>query len=219
MVELVVLMLLAGEPLRWQTRHVKEIVPGCGDRKNGCACVEVTTVYVISGPAAARKAINDALNVGQTARDQVRTLFAGFQDMRKAEPKAQRWFDATTVHVMLSTERVFSVQVSTISYTGGAHPNPTTTYRNFDSATGEEFGLEDILKDGALPKFTEIAARHFALDGGTDQEFCLTDNFGLDKRGLILSWNPYDLGPRSATATIEIPYAEIKELLKPGILP
>jgi len=121
---------------------------------------------------------------------------------------------------MLSTERLFSVGSSMISYTGGAHPNPMTTYHTFDPATGEELVLEDLLKDDdSLTKLTEIAARHFAMDAGTDQEFWLTNNYGFGKRGLIFSWNPYDLGPRSATATIEIPYAEIKQLFKPGILP
>jgi hypothetical protein len=35
--------ILAAEPLRWQANHVKEIMPGCNNLKNGCAHAEYTS--------------------------------------------------------------------------------------------------------------------------------------------------------------------------------
>jgi len=207
-------------PLRSQPRHVKEIVPGCRDPKNGCAHAEVTTLDVVSGPAAVRTAINEALHGKNGTAGEVREFLAAFRKARNDDPSQRHWYSTSVVEVMLSTPGVFSTKTYAVRYEGGAHGNAWTSYHNFDPATGEELGWEDLLKDdAALAKLTEIAARHFAMDAGTDQDFWLTENFGLGKHGLIFSWNQYDLGPRAATATIEVPYAEIKELFKPGILP
>jgi hypothetical protein len=221
MVAALLMLLLVVEPLKWQARHVKEIVPGCGDRKNGCAHAEVTTVDVISGPAAVRNAINEVLHGKTGTTGEVREFLAGFRKARNEDPEPQRhWYSTAVDEVMLSRPGVFSTRTYAVIYEGGAHGNAWTIYHNFDPATGEELAWEDLLKDqGALAKLTEIAARHFAMDAGTDQEFWMTDDFGLGKRGLIFSWNQFDFGYRAGTATIEIPYAEIKELFKPGILP
>jgi hypothetical protein len=51
----------AAEPLAVENRHVDRKLPGCGDKKDGCAHAEFTYVEVVGGPAAARERINAAI--------------------------------------------------------------------------------------------------------------------------------------------------------------
>jgi len=108
-------------------------------------------------------------------------------------------------------------------------------YFNFDPVTGEPIKLASILKDGAMARLTAIAEVHFRqarkltatakLDeegfggvgfGWPDGRFALNDNYGFGEKALYFFFNDYEIAPHAMGATlVEIPYAEIRDLIRP----
>jgi hypothetical protein len=229
----------AVQHLRWATRHVREIAPGCGDRKNGCAWAEIAYVEVVSGRESLRAQINSAIRgcSGESEKKsplhEVHSFISGYQRERKESPEhLQRWFMSEASEVLLSTPTVFSVRCWSQEYVGGAHPNTNMRYINLDPATGEELELADVLRGDFLPRLNEIAEIYFRRvrelspteslsEAGFQMEpFGVTDNFALGPKGLIFTWNAYEIAAHAMGATtIEIPYSKIRALLKPSFAP
>jgi hypothetical protein len=142
----------------------------------------------------------------------------------------QQWYLSKKVSVLRATPPVFSVDCYEESFTGGAHPGHEARYLNFDAATGEPVKLSAILKDGSMPKLTAIAETHFRrerklgatadLEGFTfpHGRFELNDNYGFGEDRLVFLFNRYEIAPYYlGEIKIEIPYDEIRDLLRPGL--
>jgi hypothetical protein len=211
-------VLHAAEPLRWETRQVREVVQGCENVKNGCFYAEYTLIEVTSGPDPVRAAIRAALHGKTAPADAVKETAARFREYQKKDPSMNNWYNTTEEKVLLSTPAVFSTVIEWEEFAGAAHPNHQTTYHNFNPATGAELKFEDLFQDDAQSRLEAIAKPHFDDTVGGDT-FYLTHNCGLSKTGLLCTWNPFDLGARNPFGKIEIPYSEIRQLLKPGIAP
>jgi hypothetical protein len=53
----------------------------------------------------------------------------------------------------------------------------------------------------------------FGLPGG----FALNDNYGFGEKALFFFFNDYEIAPHFMGSTsVEIPYAEIRDLIRPG---
>ena len=227
---------MAAEPVRVVNRHIDRKVPGCGDKKNGCVHVDFTWVEVVGGPAAARARINAAI-VGFIANSPKTTPESSAQDFihdsaSAGEDSPSPFLLTRWVKVLRSAAPVFSLECSEYSYTGGAHGLSGTQYLNFDPVTGEPVTLASIPKDGAMAQLTAIAEVHFrkerklAATAKLEDEgftfpggrFALNDNYGFGEKALLFFFNPYEIGPHSmGTTLVEIPYAEIRSLIRPGL--
>jgi hypothetical protein len=98
---------------------------------------------------------------------------------------------------------------------------------NFWIATGDEVQLGRIVDK---PELTKIAEKYFRRSKGIPEDadlnaaglqfpggrFALPREFGIGHTRLLLFYNMYEIGPRSAAETLlEIPYTEIRDLLTP----
>lgn len=154
------------------------------------------------------------------------------RDYEKASreyPHQGVWADEKTVEILQNRPKLLSLQYSHYWYTGGAHPNSSRTYWNYDPSTGKQIQLSDLLVEGYAPKLNRIAEKHFRkvreLDANTslsqvgfwfeNGQFKVNTNFALGGKGLIFFFNTYEISPYVMGSTeILIPYEELKGLLK-----
>lgn len=116
--------------------------------------------------------------------------------------------------------------VQSIYYFGAAHPQYLIRFENFNLRTGENIELDDLLKTGYESELNLVASKLFFEENGPEgwhfenDSFELNANFSLRSDGLLFLFNPYEVGPYSAGAPeVLIPYASVRHLLKPGVVP
>ena len=220
------------QPVRYEHRHISRTLPGCGDAKLGCLSANLDYVEVVSGAPLVRERINSAILAflvegGKLTPD---AYLNEFTKSYAPDSPGLRWYLSKNVAVLRATPPVFSVECYEESFTGGAHPGHEARYLNFDAATGEPVKLPAILKDGSIPKLTAIAETHFRrerklgatadLEGFTfpHGRFELNDNYGFGEDRLVFLFNRYEIAPYYlGEIKIEIPYDEIRDLLRPGL--
>lgn len=123
---------------------------------------------------------------------------------------------------------VTSLRFDIFYNTGGAHPNAYNVFQSFDS-TGRQLTLPQMVTDTTrLRSLTEKEfrkVRHIAgdktlADAGlfvSDNQLPLPQNAALTGQGLLLYYNPYEIGPWAFGSTeLLLPYAQLQDLLKPA---
>jgi hypothetical protein len=154
----------------------------------------------------------------------------------KDHPSERPSFLTLWVEVLRNAASVFTLRCDDSSFSGGgAHPMSSSKYFNFNPVSGEPLKLGSILKEGAMVRLTAIAEVHFRqarkitatakLDqegfggigfGWPDGRFALNDNYGFGEKALYFFFNDYEIGPHAmGTTLVEIPYAEIRDLIRP----
>ena len=233
---------------RYEMVHFTRSYPGCGPHaKEQCLSVQVDYPAIVSAPTpAAQSLINTTIlqhlfqgedgSPGPTSAEGLAVqLEDGYRDVRRRFPDYRTpWFDHRSVTVLLNKPMVFSVQMRTEQFTGGAHPNSYRIYLNFRPQTGESLDLNAILKESAMGNLAAIAEKYFrearklAPDVDLrkagfefkDDRFALTENYGLTPDGLLLYYNSYDIAAYYFGPTeVKIPYSDIRDLLRPEFLP
>jgi formylglycine-generating enzyme required for sulfatase activity len=230
------------EPVRIENRHIDRKLPGCGNEREGCAHAELDYMEVFGGPAAARERINAAivacvtgfpgdshkLTPEEAAQDWLDTYTSTRKQIPSMTPSP--WTLESWVKVLRTAAPVFSLECGEDSFGGGAHGWSGTKYLNFDPATGEPVKLSSILKENAMARLTAIAEVHFrqvrklSATGSLDSElyhfrggrFALNDNYGFGEKALDFYFNTNEIASHALGPTlVEIPYAEIRDLIRP----
>jgi|SRR5215471_13113461 len=222
-------LLHAAEPLRTAQRHLEDCLPG--------AKAEFTFVEVVSGPEAIRDRINTAIRERLKQRPRGGIASSPEECARKfvgAYRDGAPWSLSKSVKVLRATPPVFTIEYSEWSYTGNARASLATEYLNFDAETGEIVKLCDLLAPDAVDRLTTLAESRFRGERGLGAaadlrragfrfpsgRFTLPANYGLGESSIIFAYNIFEIAPfAQGAATIEIPYAEICDLLKPGVAP
>ncbi len=234
-------------PVHFEMVHFARNYP-CGPRgKATCLSVEVDYPAIVAAPtAAAQSQINATIqqhlfstadgSPGPTTGEALAVeLENGYRDIQRQNPEYHTpWFDHRSAAVLLNTAAVFCVQFRMDRFAGGAHPNSIRLYANLRPSTGELIALDDLLKPGALPQLAALAEKRFRdarkLAPGADlkqagftfenDKFALTQNFALTPDSLVFYYNSYDVAPYYFGPTeVKIPYSEIRDLLRPELLP
>ncbi len=173
----------------------------------------------------------------QTLADAAKAFTDGYdafiKDNRDSLRPTTGWSLEVKSAVLRQTTRWVSVAHAWYSFTGGAHPNHATRYVNYDRATGHRLTLAELFQDDFEKTLTGIAERHFRQQEGltpaeslagryffAGDKFALNANFTLTPTGLRFLYNPYEIKPYAAGETsLDIPFAELQGILKPGSLP
>ncbi|MEZ5358994.1 MAG: DUF4163 domain-containing protein [Candidatus Zixiibacteriota bacterium] len=166
-----------------------------------------------------------------TIESQMDNFIAEYKDFKDFVPDlSQHWESRTTVSVINDTLGIFSIGLTTYSYTGGAHPNASSFFANFSSYNGDYIRLEDVLIEGYQEELTKIAeiqfrqAKNIGLNDSlssagywfADDTFYLNDNYLFGKDNLIFFYNLYEIAPFSmGSSEIKIPYKLMGSLIKP----
>jgi len=136
--------------------------------------------------------------------------------------------DDTDIYVARADGAVISFKSSNYSYMGGAHGMSGLFGDTFDVESGEKISIDELMDNADGFKtfarkyiFDEIQEK-YADDVFPEYESILSDmwnenlNWYMDGSGLVIIFNPYDLGPYAAgTFEFHIPYSALEDYMKP----
>jgi len=212
----------------------------CAEDSERCTQVSVLLPVALGGREGVSQRINDSLSLYSCQ-------MIGFGDDPDPDPRisVQRfvseydrfveegepsllppWECWQEGEVLLQTDSLLSVRISTFSYTGGAHPNTEVVLAVFHLSDGRELRFSDVIENEKL--FSELAARYFRQSKGVqtkkdlfeagffwEGEFKLPDNFAFTQDGILLFYNSYEVAPYSLGPTeYTIPWAQLKGIAR-----
>ncbi len=124
------------------------------------------------------------------------------------------WEIDIEVDVINNDNSYLSIMVSDYAYLGGAHPNQSSHFLNYDVSSGQPITLSSVVDDlKVLKKKAEMEFRAsknlsekddlneagFLFDNG---EFQLPKNFGIQNGQLLLYYNSYEIAAYAEGKTI-----------------
>ncbi len=133
----------------------------------------------------------------------------------------------SNVRVIELTGSTVTYQVSTYSYTGGAHPNYGNCPFSYDFKNARVLTLDNIFKSGSEQELSKILAANLASqfnvapDHLTDAGLFTNDIpvspiVYLRNGNVMFHYNPYDIAPYSyGMIDVEVYFYQIKDLLTP----
>jgi len=151
-----------------------------------------------------------------------------FEDFKVDFPAYQfGWYVKIFAEIIYESEKLISLRIDSESFTGGAHPNSSTSLYVIDIQSYKELTTSDIISD--TTKFKQILEQEFRKVKGmredqsfadvgfyiNDGDFLLNDNIGITETSVIVQFNPYEIAPYSEGATtLEIDQNKLSGLLK-----
>jgi hypothetical protein len=148
---------------------------------------------------------------------------------KNSDAAVSEWEEQRDISVLLNDYGLLVLEFYWQAYTGGAHPNSTTQFANFDIMTGRRLGLSDLLIDGYEEPLARIVESHFREARGLDPavsleevgfwfeggKFKLSDDFAIRDNGLTFYYNAYDIAAYAMGPTeVIVPYEELSDLIK-----
>ncbi|ABL64813.1 DUF3298 and DUF4163 domain-containing protein [Chlorobium phaeobacteroides] len=132
--------------------------------------------------------------------------------------------------VLLNRSGLLSIDLSSYSFTGGAHGSSHTEYFVFDTLSGDRLKLKDVFEErfeNALNTLIEKRYREMKglspsdkLNGEKGELFenfiHFNNNFALTDKGVSFLYNQYEIAARPAgTIEVDLSYGELSAILKP----
>lgn len=212
--------------------------PGVTAENMQCASVKVSYPKVLGeANSAAVDAINqfvlsqlvefsDEQGKQATSLEELASMFIA--DYQKTPSPLSSWELERTVTVVFGAGHLITLNFTENGYTGGAHPFGGQRYFVFDTTTGKQVTLADLLTPGyesALNVAAEKAfreARNIAPDANLETEgfwfennvFSVNTNFGLQADGMVFAFNPYEVAPYVMGPTeFTVPYEDIGDVI------
>lgn len=203
-----------------------------------------TTKALISYPVFADQKINlfieqkvmNSANEGEhynSYQDFSTAFIKNFDDFSKENAAyAQTWFMDGKVEVIAQSPGYLSLLYTYVNYQGGAHPNSSFTYLNYNPLSHQEILLDSLIRPGSMPALTAIAEKIFrkneklsataSLKDGyffENDKFSLNQNFSITSEGLKFLYNPYEIKAYVyGTTELLVPFAALKEIARPNSL-
>lgn len=163
----------------------------------------------------------------RSVEEEGKAFISDFDSNIQGDPFPRPWFHQMNLKVIQNTKHYLAFEFSFSQYTGGAHGNYGTIYKNYAPQKKDTLALEDVIhqqKMSILLKNAERIFRHqenigknqslddeFFFDDG---KFALNNNFVLDKKGILFLYNVYEIKPYSSGITkLHIPYKAIDTIM------
>jgi hypothetical protein len=143
---------------------------------------------------------------------------------------ATPWYMEASTDVQRQTNKYLMLHTNTNWFMGGAHPISMEYYYIYDRKDFRRIRLDDLFKPNFDKKLLLVAETIFRKqeklkpadklgeDNGyffENGRFILNDNFTLTQTGIKFLYNVYEIKPYAAGITeLEIPYSELKEIMK-----
>ncbi|PSJ73881.1 DUF3298/DUF4163 domain-containing protein [Sphingobacteriales bacterium UPWRP_1] len=205
-----------------------------------CAHIEIIYPVIAKLPGENRQAVNNINNAIARAlaesmpaeeptppQQAAEQFIADFKEQDASYKMS--WEHEVMTNIYHNANNLLSIGFSTYSFTGGAHPNHAEAFYNFNLLTGKQVELSDIFSAGYEKRLTMLAEQKlrklYAIGAKTplteagffEDKFALNDNFSVSTTGIAFLFNPYEIAPYAmGEQLITIPWAEIKDMLKPG---
>jgi hypothetical protein len=152
----------------------------------------------------------------------------GYLELKKMYPDEPVGWEADIEGIVTFEDKnILTIQISSYSFTGGAHGFSSIRFLNFDKAKGLELEPMELLKDPMefqrfaerefrdqekIPVTGSINATGFMFEG---DEFYLPKNIGFTQEGLQLFYEQYEVASYAdGPIVLTLPYQEIGPYLK-----
>ncbi|MBU3964638.1 DUF3298 and DUF4163 domain-containing protein [Patescibacteria group bacterium] len=174
--------------------------------------------------------INAQEKTNKAIEDFVLERVANFEEQIMSEDVFEDFQDYLQIQylVTLLNESLVSISFSASENFGGAHPNNYAITFNYDITGAKKVELWDIFKKGVdykgviseicqeklLVQFGEDEALESWIKEGTEPKEGSFENFVLTNASLVISFNPYEVGPYAiGIQTVEIFFTDIEQYL------
>ena len=237
-----VLLALAGcaprdpYPYHYETFQLSD--PACSDTTE---CTEVYISYPVfdtqDNPSILeinrRIYAQAAGGLDQSVEESADSFMMGYRvyadDMKKlgSDTPVFPWTLNNEVVTLVSSAKMIVTECKFYTFTGGAHGNYGSNFRNYDVPQGKIYQMEEVFSDTtALQKIvTESFIEQYRLDPDLsfdkqgyfieDDLVPLTDNFALLPFGVLFYYNVYEIAPyASGPVKITVPYDRLKDVLE-----
>jgi len=229
--------------LRYVLHHSIKTYGDCTRGRDQCTRIELRWPVIAAAPTPAGA---DSINAfirsrlfqsydGSTALANEDSVTAGFIEVYRAFASSAPggpstpWQFERRIEPLGDTLGVASLAVTEEAFLGGAHPNSTTLFANFDITSGRILTRSDLLLDSGREQLDRIGERAFRrvrklapdadlnaagfwFEGG---RFKLNENFAVTTTGMLFFFNPYEIGPYSFGATsLSLPWSEVMPLIR-----
>lgn len=165
------------------------------------------------------------------APDSIQQLFLSeYTDFIKIQKGySTPWYIQREMSVVNQNPKWITLRIEEENFTGGNHPNSTTTYKMLDTKTGRQLHLSDFFDTVSIVKLTALGEPLFCAERGIkpsvgfeeagfwfpENHFHLNTNFFIGEEGITFYYNTYEVGPYVLGPTrITIPANNIIKLLK-----
>ncbi|HYV92020.1 MAG TPA: RsiV family protein [Chitinophagales bacterium] len=147
-----------------------------------------------------------------------------------ASPQLYQWKKSQTCDVIFNENNLLALQIYNEEITGGSHRSLEYIDMVFDLKTGMQLGLDELFKPGYHDPLNELAKlrllskfkagslqqleeKGLQLHGG----FEVSDNFFIQKNGIVFTYNPNEIAPNSTHAIeIIIPWSSLQQWINPS---
>lgn len=204
------------------------VATGGDDETRSAVMREIETLVA----AGARGALADS---GAGTPDELADRFIREYEAFRASPaaagSAPRWILGVSVRAAQLTPALVGVEAVTESFTGGAHGIRRLDLRMLRVPGGTRMTVADLVTDTTaflalaermfrrardLRPTESLSARGFEFPGN---RFVLPANVGVRETGVVLHYNPYEIGPYALGATdVLIPTDSLKGLIREELL-
>ena len=225
------------DTLQYRLLEVVRTSPGCATADSS-DCTRAAAQYLEftgGGAEPVLKQLNqtlvDSLCQGYTSIEKMLEQFVeDYENAKSEETTGMPWEGAWFQYVVSQYAHVVCVGDNQYSFTGGAHGNYATTFRNYDRRSGQIIKAGDLLTGGLSPELTAMAEplsrnTYQIPDSSTydaagywleNEQFYLTENFAVTAEGLLFLYNPYEIAPYAmGPQELLLPYTLMAHLIKP----
>lgn len=155
------------------------------------------------------------------------------KDMQEFGLPSSNWAFDMQLSVLTNTPTVFVLRVDQVEFTGGAHANSWTSYKNYHAVSGKELQLKDLFYDSNQEAWLPLARAAFwkawqeqdgepqasILDRDTT-DFVLPPNFSIGLDALHFYYNPYELDAYAITElSFSLSYTDLLPFVDTTVLP
>lgn len=228
------------DTLTYQYKTVRERASDCGNK----ADTSCTTALIKYPEFSGDNALNDTVAAHlanlfsvtengaiSSLQDAAKALVASYENNQKKLAAAHIHYSLNSqASVIRQDSTLITLELSGYEFKGGAHGLTLTRFINWDTRQHKNLQLNDVFVEGYEPKLNAIAEKVFRKEellsdsaslsqdyffkGG---KFSLNNNFSFTPLGIRFLYNVYEIKPYAAGQTsIEIPYNQLKKLLRPG---
>ena len=167
--------------------------------------------------------MNDAILKAAIGADKrTPSIHEWLKEMTTIEAKEEAFTETVTCQLLERGPKHCVVSISNDSYYyGAAHPTMNLQILNFNLETGAIILLSDLFKPRFNKALKNVVEKQFIKQNGDEfwnftpgnGDFELAKQFSITSKGLVFSYNQYEIGPYAAgMPEVIIPYETIREL-------
>jgi Protein of unknown function (DUF3298) len=195
--------------------------PDCEPEKDGCLMVSMMYPEFELGDSLARLLANriiknsllDNIGMGDAEAGNILSIEEAVEDLTKGFAKTKEGFNQygtgwqidITTDELYRSDSVLVLEISAMTFFGGAHPNYNSRYYNFNRSMGNLLPLSSIVDDmaGFTTKAEAVFKETYKIKEGSSyaeagfdflgDKFTLSANFAYLGDSIRLHYNPYEI--------------------------